>query len=62
MLELYIKKYVLNVVKHLNLCKKMQFFCFFYTNTEGTSYGRPEGLPLVVKEVGVWGLVPANKK
>ena len=25
---------------------------FFYTNTEGTSYGRPEGLPSVVKEVG----------
>ena len=21
---------------------------FFYTNTEGTSYGRPEGLPSVV--------------
>ena len=25
---------------------------FFYTNTEGTSYGLPEGLPLVVKELG----------
>ena len=42
---------------------------FFYTNTEGTSFGRPEGLPSVAKEVGCYptgtlrrGQSPANNK
>ena len=38
------KKYVLNVVKHLNLCKKMQSFWFFWSCCKGTYFGRPEGL------------------
>ena len=30
-------------------------FLLLCGNTTGTSYGRPEGLPSVAKEVGVWG-------
>ena len=48
----------------------MQPFCFFVARRKGTSFGRPEGLPSVAKEVGVLpygyasqgGLVPEKSK
>ncbi len=48
----------------------MQSFWFFWPRHKGTSFGRPEGLPSVAKELGVCtlrarftgGLAPENKK
>ena len=41
-----------NVQLNYEIYNKNAVFLFLCGNTIGTSFGRPEGLPLVAKEVG----------